>query len=148
MKRQKLQMLLDAVESELSKAALHYKENKIASEKMNETTRTSWSAAGDREYAKDQEEVTKMNLDMLKNLSKELKKAVNNKYPDKIEPPCFVRVHIDGEDIEFYLVENVASVEGFKIVSISSPVGKELLKKKKYDIYKYTDIKGKIIGIE
>jgi transcription elongation GreA/GreB family factor len=148
MKRKKLKKLHDAVNAEISKAEVHYEESRQASEKMSETTRTSWSSAGDREYAMDQEEVTKLNLDMLKNLSKELEDAVDHDTPKKVKAPCFVRVHIDGEDIEFYLVENVASVKGFEIVSVKSPVGVKIVGKKKFDTYKIADNKGKIIGIE
>lgn len=148
MKRKKLKALLDAVNFEISKAEVHYKENKVAAEKMSETARSSWSSAGDREYALDQQEVTKLNLDMLKNLSKELEKAIDKDVSEFVNPPCFVRVHIGGEDIEFYLVKNISSVEGFKIVSIKSPVGENILKKKKYDLYQIADDEGKIIGIE
>jgi transcription elongation GreA/GreB family factor len=148
MKRQKLKKLLDVVNAEISKAEVHYEENKVAAEKMSETARASWSSAGDREYAMDQEEVTKLNLDMLKALSRELGEAVNDKSPGGVKPPCFVRVHIDGEDVEFYLVENVASVKGFKIVSIKSPVGEKIIGKKKYDTYNTSGNSGKIIGIE
>ena len=52
------------------------------------------------------------------------------------------------EKIEFYLVDNVASVEGFTIVSTSSPVGEKISRKKKYEDYEIADNKGKIIGLE
>ena len=146
--RKKLKGLLDAVRTEISKAEKHYEENKLAAEKMSETARTSWSSAGDREYAMDQQEVTKLNLDMLKSLYDELKNAIDKDTPEKVEAPCFVKVHIDGKDLEFFLVENVTSVEGFKMVSINSPVGQNILKKKKFDQYNITDNTGKIIGIE
>lgn len=148
MKRKKLRRLLDAVNAEISKAELHYKENRLASQKMSETSRTSWSSAGDREYALDQEEVTKLNLEMLRNLSRELENAVEKEIPEEVQAPCFVRVYIDGEDLEFYLIDNVASVEGFRIVSIKSPVGEKIIKKQKYDTYKIAEMQGKIIGIE
>jgi hypothetical protein len=148
MKRQKLKILLDAVNTELSKAEIHYKESKTASEKMSETARASWSSAGDREYAMGQEEVTKLKLTMLENLSNELTRAVGKAVPEKVVAPCFVKVHIGGEDIEFYLVKNIAVVERFKIVSVNSPVGGKIVSKKKYESYNIAKITGKIVGIE
>lgn len=148
MKRQKIEELLDAVELELNKARLYYKENKLASDQMQRTTATSWSSAGDREYAIGQEVFTKLNLEMLVNLRKELKGGIRKDHLDTIEPPCFVRIYIDGEDVDFYLVENAASIEGFRIASTNSPVGNKLLKKKKYDEYEILGRVGKIIGIE
>jgi len=134
MKRKKLEELLGVVWEEAKKAEKRYKKNKSASEQTQASSRTSWSAAGERDYAQGQVEVSLQLWESFKNLGKELEKVVDIAVPEKVISPCFLRLEPDDKKCLF-VVENVVSISGYNLISNKSPMGKALKGKKIGDKY-------------
>lgn len=134
MSRKNILKLLTVVRKETKKSQKRLDENKKASEQAQATSRTSWSAAGERVYAQGQVEVSKQKHNSLKKLRKELEKASNAPVPEKVIPSCYLRLE-SGSKKGVFMVKNIANIEGFSLISDTSPLGKVLVGKKVNDHY-------------
>ena len=128
MQRRKLGRLLSDLNKKIDVAKKQYKETKEASAQTAKTARASWSSGGDREYAKGQEEINAKRLSEYKELRNELKSAVSKDPPKKVLVPSVVTITLDdGQSEEFYIVGTPVSLEGYRLVSQDSPLGKYLV---------------------
>ena len=151
MARKKLIDLLTAVKKEESIAKRRLSETRKSRNETTATARTSWSAAGEREYAEGQLQVVEEYYSKLKKLRQEIEKASKTK-PEKIKTPSFVKVSINGKDDSFYLVKNLANLTSEKLVSSSSPLGSAIFDKKENEEFSFevagNKLKGKVISYE
>ena len=130
MQRKKLVRLLKTLEEEIKLSRKRYEENKEMSDKTSKTARGSWSASGDREYARGQAMITKKVLDQMVKLRKEISKVIEDTIPEIVQIPCYVATENKDEKDRFYLVENIVNLRGISLVSAGSPLGKKLIGKK------------------
>ena len=109
----KLKELLSVVEKDLKKAEKNYLRAKKDASEVAATAAYSHSQAGDRFHSEGAADIVKARVDALKSLKEEIESGT----------PRFL-----NENGGFYLVKNVTLLPGIKLVSVNSPVGKELLK--------------------
>jgi hypothetical protein len=155
MKRMKLEELLRVVNKELNLAKKRYEEVKEASDHMQKTAAGSWSAAGDREYAKGQEEINKFKLDALVLLKREIEQGLKQYGTDTVSPPCYIKYKYQEDCQEVYFVEHVVNISEYKLISNQSPLGEAIESKAQGDKFFYTmttdgknlSVKGEIIEI-
>ena len=149
MVRKKLETLLNSVEKVLSIAEIRYEETKTAAEEMSKTSRTSWSAAGDRVYADGQKQVNEQNQAVLLKLKVELENAVTKPAPSQVETPCFIKFDISGNKTEAFFVKNIVNINNHRLLSENSPIGKELNGKKLGEKFIISGTKSaRIMGVE
>lgn len=115
--------LLAVVEKDLKKSSRIYDLSKKSALEIAKSASLSPSQAGDRYHSAGAMEIAKDKYEMTKALHDEIQKSLKNSSPEFVETPCFVKM----DKIEFYLLDNVASVSGFRIVSSKSPMGEAVL---------------------
>lgn len=110
----KLDELLSVVKKEIKKAERNYLQAKKSASEVAASAALSPSQAGDRYHSQGTAELAKQRLESLKKLEAEVKSGS-------------VR-YVQKGNQEFFLVKNVALIPKFKLVSVDSLVGKELVK--------------------
>lgn len=125
---------------------------------------SGFSEAGDKQsltlrdkyHAEKTAELTKQYLERLKALRKEIENSSVG-VVNKAAPISYIKIRYeDGSELEFFLVENAASVTRFVFISKDSPLGKAVLGKKTGESFSYKledgmgkrSFSGKIVGLE
>lgn len=149
--RQKIKVLLDAVEKLEKESARIAKESKSAADEASGGLVASYSAAGDVEHARNSANLSIQKYESIRKLAREIKSSVAMDAPPKVQSVCFVRIETGESEKEFYLVDNPVFISGFNIISSVSPIGKGLLDKKAGDLFLYKiedkNFTGKILEI-
>lgn len=106
--------LFSAVEAELKKAEVAYKNAKEASLEIARSAALSPSQAGDRFHSQGTADLTKQRYEAILALKNEIEKKKDG-----------ICVEYNGETL--FLVDNPVTVSGLKIVSTKSPLGQKIL---------------------
>ena len=125
----KLTELLAAVDKKVKLTKKRLDENKESADLSSKTARTSWSAAGEREYTAGQLAINQKAFDQIIKLQEEIVKCVDVDAPEKIAVPCYVSIKTNDTVSNVFIVKNVTTVDGFNLVSSESDMGKVLLGK-------------------
>lgn len=150
--RQKLAVLFERVkelEKISSKAASE--SHKAANESSSGLT-ASYSAAGDAEHSRNTANLSLQKAATVKDLLREIEKSKDMEIPNVIQSVCFVLVEFEnGSKKELYLVDNPVFIDGFNLISPSSPLGSSLLGRSANDYFYYSsgeqEFSGKILEI-
>lgn len=128
--RDELQELLFVLKKEQKQAVDRYEKTKKDADEIERSSAGTFSQAGDRVHSRGQADISAENLRRIENLIEEVKFSLD-KSIDKIDPPCFVCLKDEkGKLREFFFVSNPVHLEGFKLVSKASALGKKLLGKR------------------
>ncbi len=147
--RPKIKELQVKLETEISKAAVISDATKTEADSLNKATQASPSASGDRYHAENQAELNQILLQSLVTFKQELDEEILSNTPMFVRPITFIKAVINGQEKEFYLVNNPVKVEA-NFVSINSPVGMALHGRKVGEEFEFGEepkISGKIIDI-
>lgn len=99
---------------------------------------SSYSLAGDVEHAKNTANLSMQKHESIKKLSRELEGVMNGDLPVSVNVPCYISLSMSsGTTKDVYLVENPVFINGFNLVSPSSPIGKALIGQRKEDLFLY-----------
>lgn len=131
--RAKLSELLPVLEKQIEKAEKRAGETKSAADEIARAAVGSFSQSGDIEHSRNQSYLALEHLGRLRKLYEEIKGEIEKDIPEKVRPPCFLKIDIEGKVEEFFLVKNPVLISGVKLVSSKSPLGQELLGKKAGD---------------
>jgi transcription elongation GreA/GreB family factor len=148
MNRKKLVYLLKIFEKKEKSARESLIEGKKAANQTSKSARTSWSAAGEREYSEGQVIILQKHHKQILDLKNILKKASEREIPNVVEKYCFVQYELEGKANELYLVETPTNISGVKLVSVSSPLSRALLGKKIGDNFELKTGSGKKVSGE
>lgn len=111
-----LDKLVKAVDDEYKKAERAHKLSKKSAEDIAATSRTSWSAAGDRFHSQGTADLAKQRFETITLLKKEIEVKGES-----------VLVNYEGK--ELFLVDNPVLIKGFMLVSTKSSIGQKILNK-------------------
>ena len=121
--RAKLSELLKTVEEEYKKVEKSYQMAKESAQEIAKTALTSHSQAGDRFHSQGAMDIAEERLKNVGKLLSELKSSDMNKIVSFTEAPCYIRT----DKTDFYLVKNTILINGVRLVSANSEIGKEYL---------------------
>lgn len=148
MVRQRLEKLIKVLREDIKDFEVVAKSSRKAAQEVTGGVLTSYSAAGDIEHATNAANLNEEKVNKMKLLLDELEEALELPIPEKIEPVSFFWVKFsDGNLGEFFLVDNPVYVEGFKIISKDSPIGKVVLGKKVGEGFEYEVDGGRTSGV-
>ncbi len=133
----KLKDLGDKVEEELNRARVQASLVRQSANEISRTAAFSLSQSGDREHSTNQAFITEDRLVTLEKVLEELEKMETNSPQNKSTPPVYLKIELDGQEQEFYLLSSPLYLNELKIVSISSTLGHVVINKKIDDIFKY-----------
>lgn len=154
MERKAIKALLEQLRLATEKAQRAAEQAKESENESSKSAATSWSAAGEREYTRQQAKIAKENLEKLEGLGREVGEAVTEPVPEAIRPVCLVTVEYeDGARTEtFYFVSKSIYLNGLKLISPESPIGGAVAGISVGDSFEYkietVTIRGKVVGIE
>lgn len=149
--RQKIADLFDEVEKieEVSKRFASNSHN--AANEVSGGLASSYSAAGDVEHARNTANLSIQKHKAIKNLEIELKESIHLESPKSVEPVCYIKITMSGNEKEIYLVNNPVYIAGFNLISPNSPMGEAILGNKVGDLFLYKNsdqtFTGKILEI-
>lgn len=109
----RLDKFLVVVQKELGKAEENHAQAKINASEVAASAAYSPSQSGDRFHSQGAADIAKKRVAALKKLKEEIESGT----------PRFIEKGGKG----FFLVKNIALVPGVDLISVSSPVGKELM---------------------
>lgn len=136
--RNKIKLLLAEVKKleETSEKIAH--KSKSDANELSAGLVSSYSLAGDVEHAKNTANLSMQKHESIKKLSKELEGVIGGDPPASVSTPCYILLSMsDGTVKDIYLVGNPVFINGFNLVSQSSPIGKALVGQKTEDLFLY-----------
>lgn len=149
--RQKILEILQVVEKIENESSRVAKQSKFAADEASGGLTASYSAAGDAEHARNTANLSIQKHQSIKRLTEELENSLQQGLPEKTETGCYIKTEMSGSVKELFLVENPVYVEGYNLISPSSPIGKAILGKKVEDLFLYENgdktFTGKILEI-
>ena len=152
MKRKKLNSLLSSLEKEMVLAKKRAKEARLAANETSKTSRTSWSAAGERDYSQGQADVLSDYYEKVKSVREKVEVAVDMSVPKSIDAPSFIKLYLNGEEKEFYLLTEPINLEKFNLITSNSPLGEAILGKEAGEKFEFatgnTFVKGVVLSVE
>ena len=144
----KLNELLLALEKEEKVVRKRVEENRIAFNEVSKSALTSWSAAGERDYAEGQAKINQDYHSKVLKLIEEVKEA-HTKDKEKVSSPGFVLVQTGDTASEFFVVDEPINLDGMKLVSKDSPLGNSVLGKTEGESFEYLvggkKVKGEVL---
>ena len=144
MKKERKMYLLRQINAEI-KRRLQYVEG--AKEVTNSFISASPSESGDRLLYRLLYQLADSALDKLIQLKNEIESSSNDTVTI-IAPPCYIEIRFPEGDVEsFYLVNNVANIDGIDFVSSKSPLGKALLGRRQGEKVTYSTAQGELISV-
>lgn len=126
----KITNILKVIDDEYGKAKKYFDLSKESAQEIAKTALTSHSQAGDRFHSQGAMEISKERLNGISKLKAELEKVKERENLEFVEVPCYIKT----DKAEFYLVENTILINGIKLVSSNSEIGKELINKQVGDV--------------
>lgn len=170
MERAAIKEILEKLQSAIEKARRAAEAAKEAENEMSKSAATSWSAAGEREYTRQQAKIASENFEKLESLGREVSEAVTEPVPETIRPVCLVTVEYlapEGQRIgesdlprrqagnrkeeTFYFVSKSVYLNGVKLISPESPIGMAVAEKSVGEGFEYEvgteRVRGKITWI-
>ncbi len=153
MVRKRLEELVLVLKNSLVDAEAAAKSSRKAAQEVTGGVLTSYSAAGDIEHATNAANLNEEKVSKMKLFLAELEEALTFPVPQAVQPVCCFSVKFeDGGSQDFILVNNPVYVEGFKIISKDSPIGKVVLGKRVGESFEYevdgVRTSGVVFGIE
>lgn len=154
MERTAIKDLLERLQQAIEKARRAAEQAKESENEMSKTARASSSAAGEREYTRQQAEITQESLKKLEALEKEVAEAAEKPVPAVVGPVCWVAVEYEdgGRTETFYFVSKSLYLAGTKLISPGSPIGAAVLGRRTGEGFEFEvgaeRVRGKITGIE
>ena len=134
--------LLDAVTSQIEKLRKQTENITATAKSYKDSSR---SEEGDRAIFENTAVAARKNLERALALEKEINSAPTTPTPI-VSIPCYVKVKFnDQSEKELYLFNNNIFITGFLLVTPESDFGKEIMRKKVMDTFKYVGVNGKII---
>lgn len=153
MERKAIKILVDLLQPTIEKARLAAEQNRESANEMSKTANAATYAAGEREYTAQQAKITRENLEELEELGKGVAAAVGRPVPATVQPISLVTVEYNGGETEsFYFVSKSVYLNGVKLISPESPIGKAVADKSMGEGFEYEvgteRVRGKIARIE
>lgn len=129
-KRRKLERLYMELKRELKVSEKRALESKRNAEEIAKAAANSPSQSGDRTHAEGQAAIYLESYERLRKVLGEVEKALKLPIPERVLPPCFVEIEIEGKKREFYILSEPIGVGKLPVLSMNSPLGKALKGKK------------------
>ncbi len=149
--RQKISDLLNEVKKIEKKSGSAASNSYNAANEASGGLSSSYSAAGDAEHSRNSANLSMQKHMAIKNLEAELKESMYLELPKSIEPVCYIKITMSGNEKELYLVKNPVYIAGFNLISPISPIGEAILRSKVGDLFLYKNgdqtFTGKVLEI-
>ena len=111
---------------------------KQSADEIARTAAHSPSQSGDSVHSRGQAQITEEYYNKYLSFKKMVESALTQEVK-AIKPPCYVELQFsDGRQTAFYLVKDPIAINGFVLVSISSPLGLVLIGKKQNSKFRHT----------
>lgn len=145
--RQKLQLLLEAIDGEMAKAKHRAEQTRKAANEIARSAAASPSQSGDREHSAGQALITQNVLVGLQTTQEDIQKALMVDV-SLVQAPCFLELELGGKRLEFYFIDNPPHITGLSFISVKSALGKVILNKKIGETFEFDKKKGKIVTLD
>lgn len=133
MTKEEKDLLQNYIKEEIQKA----KQSALQADEASKFIISGPSQSGDRYHAQNAADLANAYVLELEKLNKEIENA-KEEINEYIKPVSHVEVRYDdGNNLDFYLVENAASLTRFLFISKGSPLGNSIVGKKVGDTFNY-----------
>jgi len=152
MTKEEKDILLVYIKEEIRKA----KENADKADEASKFIISGPSQSGDRYHAQNAADLAGAYVQELEKLNKEISNT-SETVNESVKPVSHVEIRYDdGNSLDFYLVENAASLTRFLFISKTSPIGVSIIGKKVGESFSYKlgeaenirTFSGKILKVE